>query len=73
LVTVLITGGTGLVGQLLASKLSAKNYTVKILTRTPVNKGEFSWDISKNYIDEKAFKNIDYIIHLAGAGIADKR
>lgn len=62
-----------MVGQLLASKLSAKNYTVKILTRTPVNKGEFSWDISKNYIDEKAFKNIDYIIHLAGAGIADKR
>lgn len=71
--TILITGGTGLVGQLLASKLSAKNYTVRILTRTPINEGEFAWDISKNYIDEKAFQNVDYIIHLAGAGIADKR
>jgi uncharacterized protein (TIGR01777 family) len=69
---ILITGGTGLVGQLLANKLSAKNYTVRILTRTPKNENEFAWDIAKNYIDEKAFLNVDYIIHLAGAGIADK-
>lgn len=70
---ILITGGTGLVGQLLANKLSAKNYTVRILTRTPKKENEFAWDIPKNYIDEKAFLNVDYIIHLAGAGIADKR
>ena len=73
MVTILITGGTGLVGQLLTSKLSAKKYTVRILTRTPKNANEFAWDISKNYIDENAFKDLDYIIHLAGAGIADKK
>ena len=73
MVTILITGGTGMVGQLLASKLSAKKYTVRILTRTPKNPNEFSWDISKNYVDENAFKDLDYIIHLAGAGIADKK
>lgn len=73
LVTILITGGTGLVGQLLVTKLLAKNYTVRVLTRTPKNKNEFAWDIASEYIDEKAFENLDYIIHLAGAGIADKR
>lgn len=71
--TILITGGTGLVGQLLASRLSTKNYAVRILTRTPKNENEFAWDIPKNYIDNRAFENLDYIIHLAGAGIADKR
>ncbi|WKD84786.1 Epimerase family protein [Polaribacter huanghezhanensis] len=71
--TILITGGTGLVGKLLAEKLIVKNYTVRVLTRTPKKENEFSWDIANNFIDEKAFDNLDYIIHLAGAGIADKR
>ena len=73
MVTVLITGGTGLVGQLLTHKLLAKKDCVRILTRTPENPNEFAWDISKNYIDKSAFKDVDYIIHLAGAGIADKK
>jgi uncharacterized protein (TIGR01777 family) len=70
---VLITGGTGLVGQLLQKKLVNRNFTVQILTRTPKNDHEFAWDITKNYIDERVFKNVNYIIHLAGAGIADKK
>jgi len=73
LVTVLITGGTGLVGQMLSNKLSDKGYIVRILTRTPKKENDFSWDIANNFIDEKAFENLDYIIHLAGAGIAEKR
>ena len=70
---ILITGGTGLVGKRLTEMLIEKNYDVIILSRNPQNRNEYKWDISKNYIDENAFKNIDYIIHLAGAGIADKR
>lgn len=27
----------------------------------------------KNTIDAKAFDNVDFIIHMAGAGIADER
>tara|TARA_R110001599_G_scaffold101767_5_gene260134 strand:- start:5532 stop:6410 length:879 start_codon:yes stop_codon:yes gene_type:complete len=73
LVTVLITGGTGLVGQMLNNKLSDKGYIVRILTRTQKKENDFSWDIANNFIDEKAFENLDYIIHLAGAGIAEKR
>lgn len=70
---VLITGGTGLVGKRLAEMLIDKNHEVVIISRNPAKENEFKWDISSNYIDEKALLNTDYIIHLAGAGIADKR
>ena len=70
---ILITGGTGLVGKRLTDMLIDKNHEVVILSRNPRNDNEFKWDISSNYIDEKALINTDYIIHLAGAGIADKR
>ncbi len=71
--TILITGGTGLVGQLLQRKLVNKGYSVRILTRNPKKENEFYWNIKRYEIDDKVFDNLDYIVHLAGAGIADKR
>lgn len=70
---VLITGGTGLVGSRLTELLLEKNHEVVILSRNPKEQNEFKWDIKNDFIDDKAFENIDYIIHLAGAGIADER
>ncbi len=70
---VLITGGTGLVGSRLTELLLKKNHEVVILSRNPKEQNEFKWDIKNDFIDDKAFENIDYIIHLAGAGIADER
>jgi len=70
---ILITGGTGLVGNRLTKLLMDKNHEVAILTRSPDAKNEYQWDIQKKTIDKKAFENTDYIIHLAGAGIADER
>ena len=70
---ILITGGTGLIGLRLKKTLIDKNHEVIVLTREPKNNDEFMWDLSSNYIDEKALENTDYIIHLAGAGIAEKR
>ena len=70
---ILITGGTGLVGTRLTELLINNNHEVVILTRSPDAENEFKWNISENYIDEKALINVDYIIHLAGAGIADER
>jgi uncharacterized protein len=32
----------------------------------------YEWDIAKNYLEEDAIKNADYVIHLAGAGVADE-
>ena len=70
---ILVTGGTGLVGRRLTALLTEKNHEVRILSRNPKNINEFKWDFSKGFLDDKAIENIDYIIHLAGAGIADKR
>jgi len=73
---ILITGGSGLVGSVISSKLLQNNHQPVWLSREGGDfKGikKFKWDIDKNYIDEKAFEGIDGIIHLAGAGIADKR
>jgi uncharacterized protein (TIGR01777 family) len=77
--TVLITGGTGLVGQALTKALVTKGYNVIILTRdvsSKKNKPEISyagWDVAKQEIDLAALELADYIIHLAGAGVVDKR
>jgi uncharacterized protein (TIGR01777 family) len=70
---ILITGGTGLVGKRLTAMLKERNHEVRILSRSPKGVNEFKWDVSKSFIDDKALDNIDFIIHLAGAGIADKR
>ena len=70
---IVITGGTGLVGKRLTALLIDRKHEVRILSRNPKDKNEFKWDVSKGFVDEKAIENIDYIIHLAGAGIADKR
>ena len=70
---ILITGGTGLIGTHLQKTLISNNHEVVILTRSPKKENEFEWDIEKQYIHEKAFENVTHIIHLAGAGIADKR
>jgi len=72
---ILITGGTGLVGTRLTEMLAQKGYTVCLLSRQ-AGEGEikkYKWDIATNYLDEAAIANSDYIIHLAGAGVFDKR
>lgn len=70
---VLIAGGTGLIGKELEKKLILEGFEVRILTRNPKGYNHFKWDIDKQFIDLKALDNVNYIINLAGEGIADKR
>ena len=70
---ILITGGTGLVGKSLVAKLKQSNHNVRILSRSKSeNENEFYWNVAEKFIDEKAFENLDCIIHLAGASISEK-
>ncbi len=73
--TVLITGGTGLVGRELSKLLSEEGHQVAHLSRN--EKGDiyptYHWDIEKKEMDDEAIKSAHYIIHLAGAGVANKR
>ena len=77
--TILITGGTGLIGKNLTGHLTGKGYEVIILSRKNIVNTKNKqvtyalWNIEKQEIDINALAKSDYIIHLAGAGIADKR
>ena len=77
--TILITGGTGLVGKALTKRLTDKNYQVIILTRslkdvaTQKNVTYALWNVGEKQIDLEAVKKADAIIHLAGAGVMDKK
>jgi len=75
---VLITGATGLVGSYITKLCHQKEIEVNYLTTSkdkiedqPHYKG-FYWDIWNREIDESCFKNVDAIIHLAGANIAKR-
>jgi len=106
--TILITGGTGLIGTALTRLLLESGYQVIILSRrkgdggsSPGGSGSFArdrdggssaaggvakaggaaagapewarWDPETGFIDPEAIRRADYIIHLAGAGVADRR
>ena len=74
---VLISGGSGFVGSHLTDLLLSKGYTVSILSRSKKqNKKDifyYKWDVATQFIEEDAVLKADYIIHLAGENIADKR
>ncbi|MFN0083557.1 MAG: TIGR01777 family oxidoreductase [Ferruginibacter sp.] len=77
--TILITGGTGLVGKALTEQLIKKNYRLIILTRTikdvatQKNVSYALWNVKDQTIDAAALKKADAIIHLAGAGVMDNK
>ncbi|SDE91841.1 TIGR01777 family oxidoreductase [Chitinophaga filiformis] len=78
--TVLITGGTGLVGRALTKLLTDIGYKVIILSRHMSNGytdnelvSYAHWDVARQTIDEAAIQQADYIVHLAGANVGDKR
>lgn len=73
---ILITGGSGLVGNRLSQLLTARGDEVIHLSRKAdpgATYRTFSWDIPQQQLDTAAFEGIDHIVHLAGAGIADSR
>lgn len=73
---ILITGGSGLVGNRLTELLLEGGYSVSHLSRKEDFLGKvkkYRWNPLHNYFDINALKNIDHIIHLAGAGVADER
>jgi uncharacterized protein (TIGR01777 family) len=76
--TVVITGGTGLIGTALTKALVQKDYEVIILSRSKKlssskNISYAVWDVNNQTINEDAIQRADYIVHLAGANVGEKR
>ncbi|BDS15403.1 TIGR01777 family oxidoreductase [Aureispira anguillae] len=74
--TVLITGGTGLLGKRISFLLEQKGYKIRHLSRSE-NLGAdypaYQWNPLTQTIDLRAFDDIYGLIHLAGANIAAAR
>lgn len=73
---ILITGGTGLIGQRLTRLMTHHNMSPRLLSRNANIEAEipqFEWDINQEKIDSAAFKDVDVLIHLAGANVSEGR
>lgn len=85
--TILISGGTGLVGRHLDKLLTQLGYETRILTtnreltasgkavdkNSVLSKKYYFWDPATKSMDTEVWKNADALIHLAGANIGEKR
>lgn len=74
--SVLIAGGSGLVGRYLTSSLLARGYNVSHLSRKNNQFGRvrvYRWDPGKMIIDPGVFDGIDCIINLSGENLGEKR
>jgi len=72
---ILITGASGLIGTRLTELLLNKGYSVTHLGRSR-KEGKvksFVWNVDRFVIEPRALDGITTIIHLAGAGVSDKR
>ena len=75
--TILITGGTGLIGRCLIKSLSKDSNTIYVLTRSESrfenNVNFINWDPDSQRLDLSNIPAVDYIINLAGASIDGSR
>lgn len=68
---VLIVGGSGFIGKALQNSLRSRSVSFNLLSRDP-SKG-YAWNIAEKKIDMRAFENVDRVVYLAGASLADEK
>lgn len=72
---VAITGSTGLIGMALSNRLEAAGHVVFRVVRGNIGSNEptIRWNPTTGEIDASGLEGVDAMVHLAGAGIGDKR
>ncbi len=69
-----VTGSSGLIGTAVVGYLKSEGHTVqKLVRRQTVAPDEISWDPQAGTVELAALEGVDAVIHLAGAGVGDKR
>ena len=69
-----VSGASGLIGTALVGHLRNEGHTVQRFVRRPaIARDEISWDPTAGTVDLSALEGVDAVIHLAGAGVGDKR
>ena len=71
---VAVTGASGLIGSALVPSLRASGHEVLRLVRRPATQSdEVTWDPAAGTVDLRRLAGTDAVVHLAGAGVGDKR
>jgi uncharacterized protein len=70
---VIVSGASGLIGSALCSTLAAGGHDVVKLVRRAAGPGEIQWDPANGVLAADALDGAEAVVHLAGAGIGDKR
>lgn len=71
---VVVTGASGLIGSALVQSLRADNVDiVRLVRRHARSADERQWDPARRGLDAAHLADADAVVHLAGAGIGDKR
>jgi len=71
---VAVTGSSGLIGTALKSALSNAGHRPIAVVRSPASgQDQIFWKPSEGQIDAASFNGLDAVIHLAGAGIGDRK
>ncbi len=71
---VVVTGSSGLVGSALVEALRGRGDRVtRLVRREPSGPDEARWSPGEAEIDASALRGADAVVHLAGAGIGDRR
>lgn len=70
--TILITGAEGMIARLFEYRYKDK-YNIRFYSRRPEEANEYYWDPQQGGIDPDALQDVDHIIHLSGARLADHR
>jgi uncharacterized protein (TIGR01777 family) len=69
-----ITGSSGLIGSALVREAERNQIeVVKLVRRAPKDKSEVQWDPNRAILDLEAIEKSTAIVHLAGAGVGDRR
>jgi uncharacterized protein (TIGR01777 family) len=72
---ILITGGSGFIGRRLTVLLKSRGHQVTWLVRNPGQVAEkaYRWSVNNQFVDSKALREAEVLIHLAGENVASKR
>lgn len=68
-----VTGSSGLIGGHLSRSLEAAGHTAVPIVRRAAGDGEIHWDPRGGQMSPADLVGIDAVVHLAGAGIGDRR
>ena len=71
--TVAVSGSSGLIGSALLERLRQDGHTVVPIVRRPAKDGEIHYDPRNGVLDPESLVGVDAVVHLAGAGIGDRR